>query len=259
MQDTIFREQALERLSSPEQLDQVMQVTPLRGWLALVALAAVVVAAVAWGVVGTIPVEVSGQGLLLGQEGLRRLLAPTDGTVVDHRRGGEMVRRGDAVVRLQDKDGKQVDVASPDDGIVVETYVHRGFPVQAESPVASVEPGVSELQAVLFVPIADVSGIQPGMVVHVSPVSASASQYGVLLGKVVYVSPFPASSLRLKALLADSDLVQYVSRGGPVHEVAVQLDRDPSTPSGFRWSSGSGPPGRLTTGTLVSADVVLGE
>ncbi len=258
MQQSMFREKALERLSSPEQLDQIMQVIPLRGWLALIALAAVVVAAVVWSVVGTIPVQVSGQGLLLGQEGIRRLLAPSDGTVVDHRRGGDTVHKGDVVVQLQDKDGKRVDVVSPDEGIVVETYVHRGFPVQADSPLATVEPRASELQAVLFIPIADASGIQPGMAVHLSPASASASQYGVLLGKVVYVSPFPASPLRLKALLADSDLVQYVSRGGPVHEVAVQINPDPSTPSGFQWSSGSGPPVRLTTGTLTTGDVVLG-
>ena len=52
--------------------------------------------------------------------------------------------------------------------------------------------------------------------------------------------------------------MHYVSKDGPVDEVAVQLDRDPSTPSGFQWSS-HGPPFALSAGTLTSADVVLGE
>lgn len=53
-----------------------------------------------WGIFGTIPVEVGGQGLLLGQEGIRRLLAPSDGVVTEHRRGGDAVRQGDVIVRL---------------------------------------------------------------------------------------------------------------------------------------------------------------
>ena len=36
----IFRKVALERLSSPEQLDQLMQVTSPKGWLALAGLGA---------------------------------------------------------------------------------------------------------------------------------------------------------------------------------------------------------------------------
>ena len=37
MQNKLFRKVALERLSSPEQLDQMMTVTSLRGWIALAA------------------------------------------------------------------------------------------------------------------------------------------------------------------------------------------------------------------------------
>ena len=36
-QDRIFRQAALDRLSSPEQLDQLMQVTTPKSWMALVA------------------------------------------------------------------------------------------------------------------------------------------------------------------------------------------------------------------------------
>jgi hypothetical protein len=259
MQQPIFREEALEHLSSPEQLDQTMQVTPLRGWLALLALAAVVAVAVAWGIFGTIPIQINAQGLLLGGEGIRRVLAPGDGVVTMHRRGGDTVKTGDVVVRLQDPTGKEVDVTSPYDGLVVEAYVHVGSAVHAGTPLLNMEPRAEDLGAVLFVAVNNGKIIQPGMTVHLSPVTASADQFGVLLGRIVYVSPFPASNLRLQALLENADLVQYVSKDGPVYEVAVQLDRDPSTPSGFQWSSHGGPPFTLSAGTLASADVVLGE
>src|SRR5262245_20043302 len=163
VQQTVFREQALERLSSPEQLDQVMQVTPLRGWLALLALAGLLAAAVMWGVFGSIPIEVNAQGLLLSQQGIRRLVAPSDGGVTAHLRGGDVAHKGDAVVRLRDANGQEVDVASEQDGIVVETYVHTGYPVQAGSPVANIEPSAGGLEAVLMVPATDAKNIQPGM------------------------------------------------------------------------------------------------
>jgi hypothetical protein len=57
MQDKLFRQVALEKLSSPEELDQLMQVTTPRGWFALAALIGLVTVAVVVGVVGVIPIR----------------------------------------------------------------------------------------------------------------------------------------------------------------------------------------------------------
>jgi HlyD family secretion protein len=60
-------------------------------------------------------------------------------------------------------------------------------------------------------------------------------------------------------VLENRDLVDLWLRGGPVYEVTVQLQPDPATPSGYRWSSQAGPPRPLSGGTLASADLVLGQ
>jgi hypothetical protein len=65
MQKPIFRKAALERLSSPEQLDQLMQVTTPKGWLALIALTGLLVMVVIFGFVARIPITVTGQCILL--------------------------------------------------------------------------------------------------------------------------------------------------------------------------------------------------
>lgn len=44
---TIFRQSSLDRLSSPEQLDQLIRITSRRSWIALVAMVAVVLSAAA--------------------------------------------------------------------------------------------------------------------------------------------------------------------------------------------------------------------
>ena len=65
MQKPIFRKAALERLSSPEQLDQLMQVTTPKGWLALIALTGLLVMVVIFSFVARIPITVTGQCILL--------------------------------------------------------------------------------------------------------------------------------------------------------------------------------------------------
>ena len=65
-----FRQAALDRLSSPEQLDQLMRVTTPKGWIALVALCSVLLAATLWSVMGRIPTTISGGGVLIKSGGI---------------------------------------------------------------------------------------------------------------------------------------------------------------------------------------------
>ena len=60
----IFRKVALERLSSPDQLDLLTQVVGTKGWLVLATLAFAVLVATVWGIFGEIPSKVSGQSML---------------------------------------------------------------------------------------------------------------------------------------------------------------------------------------------------
>ena len=69
----IYRQSALDRLSSPEHLEDLMQVIGLKGWIALSGLCIILVGAVAWGVFGSIPNSVLGQGLLIKNGGIERV------------------------------------------------------------------------------------------------------------------------------------------------------------------------------------------
>ncbi len=63
---SVFRQAALDRLASPERLDELMQVTGPRAWLALLALGLLLATLVGWGIMGRINTRVEGQGILLG-------------------------------------------------------------------------------------------------------------------------------------------------------------------------------------------------
>jgi hypothetical protein len=61
----IFRKVALDRLSSPEQIDQLLQLTPARDWLFLSAILALLIAAVIWGFAGTVTSQTIGHGVIV--------------------------------------------------------------------------------------------------------------------------------------------------------------------------------------------------
>ncbi|MAN81470.1 MAG: NHLP bacteriocin system secretion protein [Rhodospirillaceae bacterium] len=78
----IFRQAALDRLSSPEQLDRLAIVTDSIGWLALSTIAVLIAAAVTWGIVGKIPDQVEGKGILVSAGGrILDAMSPSDGIV----------------------------------------------------------------------------------------------------------------------------------------------------------------------------------
>ncbi len=63
-ESSLFRQEALEQISSPEQLDQLIQVVTLKDWLPLASIGFLVALALIWSIVGRIPVFVEAKGLL---------------------------------------------------------------------------------------------------------------------------------------------------------------------------------------------------
>ena len=93
MNTKLFRQVSVERLSSPEQLDQVLRVTGFRSWLSLAAVFAVLTVVVAWGYTGSIPTTATGEGVIVRSGGVLNVVAPGSGAVVDVRvKPGDKVR-----------------------------------------------------------------------------------------------------------------------------------------------------------------------
>jgi len=82
-QDSIFREKALAKLSSPEQLDQLIIITDSKGWIALLATGLIVISSLIWAFTAHLPVIIGGSGILVAQGGLHEMVALNDGLVKD--------------------------------------------------------------------------------------------------------------------------------------------------------------------------------
>jgi hypothetical protein len=68
MSKYLFRKIALERLSSPEQLDQLLHVTSPRTWIATVAFLLLIGMGVTWACIATIPESITEQCIVVSME-----------------------------------------------------------------------------------------------------------------------------------------------------------------------------------------------
>ncbi len=92
---------AAERLSTPDQLDQVIQVVRIPHWLALSALILVLAAAVSASVLIPMPITVRGEGILINVGGILTVTSDTEGRLVELLvRPGVQVRKGQVVARI---------------------------------------------------------------------------------------------------------------------------------------------------------------
>ena len=101
----LFRKAALDRLSSPEQLDVVMEVTPPRAWLALGATGVLILTLIVWSILGSIPETVVAQGILLRRGGIFDVPATAQGQVAEVAVvEGDEVEAGQVVARVAQPD-----------------------------------------------------------------------------------------------------------------------------------------------------------
>ena len=395
----IFRKVALERLSSPEQLDQLMQVTNPRGWLALWAMVAVAAGVLTWGIFGAIPTEALGEGILIRRGGVSDLVSTGSGQVEQMLVNvGDEVQKGQVVARIRQEgitrqveetkariasleeeyqdllryadeqkrlstrnraqekanlertvttlerelglleerlanekllladglvtkqtvllteqqlnanrdrlaqtrldvsglDLKQLEagqqleqqiearrasrrdldlklreleasldesnvVISPYEGRVLELMADRGDLVSPGTAILSMEVVSEELMAVLFVPASSGKQVKPGLTARISPSNVKREEYGFILGKVVWSAEFPSTSRGMLRLLANQELVNKLMKEGPPIQIDVALERDPATPTGFKWSSSRGPELEISSGTLAVGSVIVRE
>lgn len=256
----LFREKALVKLSSPEDLDKLMRVTDLRGWVALMGLAGLIMAALVWGIFGIIPTLTQGQGVLIRQAGIQEIKASAAGELTElNLQAGDAVKANQLIGKFKDEAGTETELRSPFTGTVLEVLVEKGTFLKPQVTMARLELTGQPLQAVIFVPLAEGKRLRPGLKAQLSLSSVPPEEHGYLLGTVSKISPFPVSSENLLLTLKNRELVQALLNSGPVLMVEINLEADPTSFSGFKWSSQNGPHTLLSSGTLCQANLVLGQ
>lgn len=104
----LFRKSALEKLSSPEQLDRAIVIAPSSLWVALAGGAMIVAGALLWGVFGRLPVNVEANGIYMRGDHTGGVYSEVAGMITDVEvEVGDQVKRGQVVAYVADDDVSQ--------------------------------------------------------------------------------------------------------------------------------------------------------
>jgi HlyD family secretion protein len=150
---------------------------------------------------------------------------------------------------------QNTEVVSPIEGRVVEIKISPGSVLAVGTPVIEIESEGTKLDALVYIPAERGKDVKPGMEVRLEPSTVKREEFGTMIGTVVSVSDYPITPQGMSAVLHNDNLVTRFSHNGPSYAATVRLEPDAKTVSGYRWAVGGGPPVRLTSGTLVRAEI----
>ena len=96
-----FRKAALEKLSTPEKLDQLIKVTSPKGWIALLTIAIALSTGIGWSFFGNIKTKLNVVGVLLGGE-IHEVVATSQGQLINLNVNiGDKVKDGDIIGTIE--------------------------------------------------------------------------------------------------------------------------------------------------------------
>ncbi|MBL1084407.1 HlyD family efflux transporter periplasmic adaptor subunit [Streptomyces actinomycinicus] len=256
-----FRQQALAKLQSPEELDLPVRLARPQGWLALGVTVVVMAAASVWAVTGSVASTVSAPAVLTHGQGSYLLQSPVSGQVTAVlARQGDRLPANAPVLKVRTEQGEAV-VRTVAAGRVTTLAATIGQIIRTGADVAAVEKvahASDPLYATVYVPAENAAAVPAHASVDLTVSSVPAQRYGVLRGEVQAVDRSAQSAQSIAAFLGDSQLGRQFTRKGRPVAVLVRLDKA-ATKSGHRWSTSDGPPFRLDSMTLATASVRLAD
>jgi multidrug efflux pump subunit AcrA (membrane-fusion protein) len=257
-----FRQQALAKLQSPEELDLPVRFARPQGRLVLAVTVLVMAAASVWAVTGSVASTVSAPAILTHGQGSYLLQSPVSGQVTAVLTGqGRRIGADSPVLEVRTAKGRTV-VRSVAAGRVTGLAATIGAIVDTGTNVAAVEKVADAgdpLYATVYVPAQNAAAIPPGAAVDLTVQSVPTQEYGVLRGRVRSVDRAAQSPQQIAAFLGDSQLGEQFTRKGRPVAVLVRLERSSGTKSGYRWSSAGGPPFRLDSMTMGTGSIRLDD
>jgi hypothetical protein len=223
--ESIYRKAALERLTTPEELNEALRVTRPLDWLVLSTVALVCIAGLLWASLAKVPVTVHGQGILEPAQGTTGLYAPASGLVTDvWMREGDVAEAGEGLLRLciagcaaggnprpAERPGKPVhegrtvyrDVIAPFQARIVELAAANNWAAEG-SPVARIEPVNPPMLAILLVTPQSASWLQQGAAARIQLAGFAPQQVGLLQGSIGSISQSPMSDGAIAQLLRNA-------------------------------------------------------
>ncbi len=170
------------------------------------------------------------------------------------------IEQSQAKIEILENELRQAtEVASPLEGTIVSQEATAGKIVEPGQSIVTVLPEGKGLEARVLVSAFQGKDIKPGMILQVTPSTVKREEYGFMPAIVTEVGDFPVNPESVNRLINNPELVQAAMKRGPMIQVKGALFPDPSTVSGYRWSSRKGTSINVSAGTLCTSQVIVKE
>ena len=146
-------------------------------------------------------------------------------------------------------------IRAPVSGRVTEIKAQVGAVLQPGESVLGIQTGEEGLDVLIYISTADGKRVAPGMPARVSPNTVRHVEYGYMIGVVESISEFPASVDSMAAVLQNQELAEAFASNGTPYSGRVGLTPDPTTASGFAWTSAKGAEVEITAGTVARVEI----
>ena len=261
----LYRKSALEKISSPEQLDKALTVTSPLSWLALAAVTVMIVITIIWSIVGTIPVTVTSAGIVSSPVSTNALYTPESGKVDSIRiYPGSSLVYGTPVLSYRTGNGDVRVITSDQLGTATEITVKVGDEITQGSEVVRLSPIVDGRQVIVcYVKASDADKIDLEMFANIFLTSSDSQNYGHMIGRVINKDSFVSTATGMSYVLGKENNLANVFQENGVAVVAVTLelvpDQSGNSVSGYYWSNPKGEKIDVKNGSLVQAKIVVEE
>ncbi|HUP79990.1 MAG TPA: NHLP bacteriocin system secretion protein, partial [Pirellula sp.] len=173
-------------------------------------------------------------------------------------RRNEMAELENAIVRIELKLSLESRIVSDCDGTILDVSIQPGQVVGLGTRVGTIEkydPN-GKLTNLAFFSVLDGKRVSTGDVARVTPSTVQREREGSILGVVRRISAFPVTKESVVNEVGSAEIANSLFIQGGVIGVEVELERDPNSFSGFRWTS-QGPDKHFTAGTTTVVRITI--
>lgn len=173
-------------------------------------------------------------------------------------RRNEIREIDNAFARLELKLELESKIVSDCDGIILDVSVQPGQVIGLGTRCGTIEKADPNgtLTNLAFFSVLDGKRVSVGDSVRVTPSTVQREREGSIVGLVRRVSAFPVTQESVISEVGNTEIATSLLKQGGAIEIEVELERDPSAFSGFKWTS-KGPDKQFTAGTTTSVRITI--
>ncbi len=214
----IFRQKALDKLSTPDDLDELLQINTKSSWLLLVSLICLIVCGIIWGVFGQIINKVTLIGSIHVVDPPRNLIVNDAGQVDSiYHWPGDKVLKDEPIVKYISYQGNTPKyISAPFNGVLLELNISPGIFLTSGMTIAKISSAAQEKNTnpefMFFVNEKDISQLKTGQKVEIL-MKGNLTKSNIINSEITYLAKLPSSDEYINSIIPDKDVFSQLKKG----------------------------------------------